>query len=284
MTNTGEHVGINSFNRFINNAKTKALEFSDQLSAHPAVRYLKQKEAAIANRVDALPPAAIKTLHLIPLVGIAAHFLKEKALNNRLPDLHEHTKATFRCETLQKQVKDLRNQSDFYKKNIAAMQGKREAFLELPPLQAKGIAGVKAKMARKIEGWQVAESKIKALIRDQGKAQKKLESLKLQLHSANKTVRRCNNCLADPEIDQQVEAIRQERQELRKTFRVGLVVLTAVTVAAVALAAFSLIPAAIGYAGMLAVGISFGVHLALCKSDQWNQEGRLSFKNAHLDT
>ena len=222
-------------------------------------------------------------MHLIPIVNIFAHVYKEKGLNNHLPELNAYENADYKCTHLNEQVKALRQQVNAQNIALAQLTKKRSEFLKRPQKKSTGIKGVVEKLQHKYAASQVSTSKIKDLTKERNKVQKNLNFYEEHQIKALATKRDLQVRLKNAAGPGEIQAIKKEKQFYRNTYRVGLAVLTAVSVAAVALSSFAIIPAAIGYGATMLAGVSFGAHISLCKADKWKMDNELSRLQSSLE-
>ena len=248
-------------------------QFSDYASSHPAVAFVKKKETQASLLFDRIPKPVMIALHIIPAINLPASYWKEKGLKARFPEFTTFNEAKIRLDIINQEVEGLVRQRDADRMALSALERKRLTLEEKPK-------GLKGKISRPLKQWQCSNSKIKDTRNHQKKIQTKLASLNtkqdemIQIHSE------ALNLFNAANTDNKAAAIEKERKQLKYATWIGLAVLTAATVAALALAAFSVIPTAIGLAVGLVLGASIGVHIALKKSTQWKNEGKASLETS----
>lgn len=255
--------------------KVKIKQFSDKVESNSFVQFVKKKETQFAKQVDRIPKPLMLAMHATPFVNIAASYFKEKGLKARLPELDAHINAEHNYKALNKEVTGLVKQQQSYKEAIANMKSSRAALEHSP-----ATPGIKGNLSRRIAKWKCSDSKLKELEDGEMKISKKLEKLSPLYDAAKEERTTAQENLNAVNTNGEVAAIEKERKHLKYAYRVGIGILTAATVAAIALAAFSVIPTAVGLVAAASLGVSIGIHVALDKSAKWKHQGNVTLQGA----
>lgn len=266
---------------FISKVKAKVHAIGEKISNNKAVRFIGRKVDQMGTKVDSMPKKLTYAAHLIPVVNVFAHCLKEKGLNNRLPELKKFADAEQRHKTFNKALEDLIKDKKSSAEALTEIKKKREEFLKENETPAKGV---KQKMQRKMSGMAVSESRIKGMEKDDEKMQKKIDKLQPIVDEAKTEMETADANLkaVDPDGSRTAE-IKKDRADHRKAFLIGMGILTAATVALVALSIFGVLPLFVGAALALTLGISVGAHVGISQGQKWKQEGQLSFKLSTIE-
>lgn len=232
--------------------QTKATQFAQQIGNYHVTESIINKKSQLAEKVNSLSPTLISLLHIVPIVNIPFHYLKEEGVNLQAP--------ARRLDHMKKfKIRHLKNESTMLKKQIDALE---ESMNRL-----QNTANSSKNIAQIANEWRY-------LCRKSDEIDSELEKVKEERADISFML------AINEEIIQKIE---KEEQKLRTIFRVSLIALAILALTAVTLSAFSLIPVVVGIGAILAFGVSLGTHIALCKSAQWQFEGEMTIEKAQKE-
>lgn len=242
--------------------------FWSKINPEAIIDTIQEKGTAITLLVDNLPFAVNAALNLVPVVNIFAHYLKEKGLTNRVPDIKKYEITEIRYRSIEKDRNLLQKRIEDREARIQRMQNRREFIDNRNKWDFEAQGSLKERARRAFIELNAPTSKIERYEAEVAALNKRMTFLEEHLDEVS-FYRTLYDLIPDENREDLVE-----RSRLRTIFRSSIFASTIVAVVLVALAALSVINFGWTIPAILIASAGFATHLAICKCNQWHHDGQ----------